>query len=63
LTLTVLPPGLAWSIRVPHATQNVHSSKFPLSVARRHVRTFPSRRMNASAGTMTDTPKADADCF
>ena len=61
--LIVASPGLAWRMRVPQSTQNMHSSTLPLSVGRLHVLRLPCLSTNASAGTMTEMPKADADCL
>ena len=63
LMLTISPPGLAWWMRVPQATQNVQSNCRPLSVDRRHAAMVPCLRWNALAGTRTEMPNADADCL
>ena len=40
--LIVASPGLAWRMRVPQSTQNMHSSTLPLSVGRLHVLRLPA---------------------
>jgi hypothetical protein len=43
--------------------QNMQSSVRPLSVGRDQILTSPRSTRNASLGTRTEMPKADADCF
>jgi hypothetical protein len=61
--LIVASPGVVWRMRVPQSAQNMHSSTLPLSVGRLQLLRWPCVSMNASVGTMTEMPKAEADCL
>lgn len=49
--------------RLPQTGQKTQSSPVPRSVARDHVAGLPATSSSASAGTITEMPKAEADCF
>ncbi len=55
--------GLACQTREPQAGQNMQCRVRPVSVGRDHTAGVPRVTCRAPAGTETEMPKAEADCF